>query len=281
MQTLLELLKSSSKELQHSHVGDARLSAEILLAHILGCKRMDLYLHFDQPLEEKEVKAYQLLLERRKKREPVAYICGSVPFFHLEIEVNKDVLIPRPETELLVEKMVDRLKKEDLSGKLFMDLCTGSGCMALAIKQNFPELRVAASDISPQALEVAKRNAKNNSLVIEYHLGDLLEGFSEKIDFLCCNPPYISEEEQSSLEEEVVLYEPREALFAKDFGYEFYERLSQILPSYLHPKAKIFFEIGKGQKSQMQKIFCQKPWILPQFFCDYNGIDRFFFLETE
>ncbi len=281
MQTISEILQKSTEELLASGLFDARLSAEYLLAHVLGCKRMDLYLRYDQPLEEKEVRDFHAFLERRKKREPVAYLCGRLPFYHLELEVNADVLIPRPETELLVDKVVDFLKKQELRGKVFVDLCSGSGCIGIAIKKSFPDLRVVLSDISRPSLEVAQRNALKNGVDVEFHQGDLLEGFCDKAHFLCCNPPYVSEEEIKDLEDDVKKYEPLIALIARSFGYEFYERLSKSLPRYLHKGSKIFFEIGSSQKERILQIFNHTPWHVQQFFSDWNGKDRFFFLENE
>jgi release factor glutamine methyltransferase len=281
MKTIAEILQRSIDELLKSKIKDARVSAENLLAHVLKCKRMELYLRYDQPLEEKEILDFQALLERRKKREPVGYLCETMPFYHTEIEVGPGVLIPRPETELLVEKAIEVLKKQDLKGKLLVDLCAGSGCIGIAIKKSLSDLRVVLSDISHAALEVAKRNAIRNLAQVEFHQGDLLEGFSSKIDFLFCNPPYVSEEEMFFLDEDVKQYEPALALVAKSHGYEFYERLSKILPRYLNGGAKLFFEIGSTQKEGVKKIFSGGTWSSMQFFCDWRGKDRFFFLENE
>jgi release factor glutamine methyltransferase len=281
MKAIVNLLRDSIVELRKEGLEDARISAEILLAHCLKCKRMDLYLRFDQPLEEQEILQFRGLLERRKKREPIAYLCQSVPFYHTEIEVNSDVLIPRPETELLVEKVVQILRKQDLKGKLLLDLCCGSGCMAVAIKKEFPQLQVVARDISLPALEVAKRNAKKNGTEIEFQMADLLEGFPFKMDFLLCNPPYVAEEEMPFLEEDVKCYEPSLALVAKSSGFEFYERIAKSLATYLNPKAKIFFEMGSTQKKRLEQLFSQSFWTKREFFLDASGKDRFFFLENE
>jgi release factor glutamine methyltransferase len=281
MKSILEILKEAKEILQKKGLNDPQRSAEELLAHVLGFNRMDLYLHYDFPLEEKEIQSFRHLLARREKREPIQYLCGKLPFYHAEIEVSSDVLIPRPETELLVDKVVQTLKEEKGSEKLLLDLCTGSGCIGIAIKKSLPELTVVLADISSQALEVAKRNAKKNFVEVLFHQGDLMEGFPKKIDYLVCNPPYVAAEEFSQLQEEVRNFEPSLALVAGHGGYEFYERLSKTLPPFLNKGAKLFFEIGATQKEGIQKIFCQDGWPRGQFFCDWNGKDRFFFLENE
>jgi release factor glutamine methyltransferase len=281
MQTIFEALHQAMHDLLATGLADGRLSAEYLLAHVLRCKRLDLYLRYDQPLQENEMQDFLELIERRKKREPVAYLCKSVPFYTLDLEVSRDVLIPRPETELLVDKVVELLKKEETNGKVFVDLCAGSGCIGIAVKKSLPHLRVVLSDISLPALNVAKRNALKNSVAVEFHQGDLLEGFSSKVDFLCCNPPYVSEGELSDLEDDVIKYEPLLALIAKSGGYEFYERLAKTLPPYLNRGAKCFFEIGSGQKERVFQIFCDERWRSKQSFSDWNGKNRFFFLENE
>ena len=254
----------------------SRRDAEEIFCFVLGMKRIDLYMHYDRPLLDEELEKVRILMKRASKGEPLVYLFGEVDFYHCSLTITRDVLIPRPETELLVDLIVKKLKGKALAGKEFWDLCTGSGCIGLALKQAYPELRVTLSDLSLSALKLAKENARKNQLDVELLEGDLLQPFRDrKIDFLVCNPPYISEKEYDSLDESVRLYEPKQALIGGESGLEFYERLARELPPFLQPGSTLFFELGANQGEQIKKIFNG------EIIKDYAGHDRFFFLEIE
>ena len=160
MRLLGEVLALSIKYLKEKEIPSPRLAAETLLAHLLGKSRIELYMQFDCPVLEEELAAYKVLLKRAALSEPVEYITSEVDFYGCALTLSKDVLIPRPETEILVDKAVKKIATEELKGKVVLDLCAGSGCIGLSLKKKFPELTVYLSDISPGALGICKENAK-------------------------------------------------------------------------------------------------------------------------
>lgn len=282
MRTILEILNLSTDYLTRKGIIQPRLQAEELISQALGLKRMDLYLQFDRPLIDEELSKCRDWLQRRGQGEPLQYIHGQVEFFNCVIKVTPAVLIPRQETEVLVDKVAKALAQETLAGKVLWDLCCGSGCMGIALKKRFPELIVCLSDISPDALAVAEENARNNGVEVELLKGDLLAVFNNKTsDFIVCNPPYVSEKEFTTLDTEVREYEPRQALISGKTGLEFYERLARELPPHLNPGSKVWFEIGKGQGKALQKLFQDPFWKKSCVENDWSGHERFFSLEIE
>lgn len=276
MKTIREILQLSQKHLEEKGISNARRSAEELLAFHLNRARIDLYMNFEMPVEEKELSAIRDSLKRRAKGEPLEYIFGKMKFFQLELQINPAVLIPRQETEIFLSQIVDVLKGSDLQGKAAWDLCTGSGCLGLGLKQAFGPLAVTLSDLSSKALEVAKGNAEKNRLEVAFALGDLLQPFAgKKADILVCNPPYVTAQEYDALDPEVRQFEPKEALLAGPKGTEFYERLAAELPGYLNPGAKLFFEIGFKQGDQIKNIFSSPCYRQLEVKKDWSGHDRF------
>lgn len=282
MKTILDIINLSTEYLERNGIESPRREAEQLVADVLKVKRLDLYLQFDRPLNEKELEKCREALRRRGLREPIQYINGSVDFYGCKIAVSTDVLIPRQETELLVDKIVKVLETEDLRGKTLWDVCCGSGCIGISLKKRFPELEVVLSDRSPFAVETAEKNAQDNGVATPVLLGDLLAPFSgKKTHYLVSNPPYVSEDEYSELAPEVRKYEPREALIAGETGVEFYKRFALELPHYLLPRGKAWFEIGEGQGESVKEIFepVKSRHLLVEK--DWSNRDRFFFLEIE
>jgi release factor glutamine methyltransferase len=282
MRTVLEVLKLSTDYLQQRNIENSRRQAEELLGEALGLGRMGLYLEYARPLNEVELTKCREWLKRRGQREPLQYIAGALDFFDCRIEVNRNVLIPRQETEILVDKISKELSQISLEGKVLWDICCGSGCIGIALKKKFPELRVCLSDLSEKALAVAKENAKKNNVEVEFFQGDLLQPLQNQCaDFVVCNPPYISENDYEKLEIEVKGFEPVSALVSGASGLEFYVRLANDLPSHLHPKAKVWFEIGDGQGEGIRKIFNAPCWTHCRYELDWSGRERFFSLEIE
>lgn len=282
MKNLLEILKLSTEFLQKKGLHNPRRQAEELIADVLKLKRLELYLQYDRPLTEKELDLCRTSLNRRAKGEPIQYIRGEVEFLNCHIKVNSAVIIPRQETEILADKIIKQLSEYDLEHKSFWDVCCGPGSIGIAIKKKFPKLNVVLSDISKEALSVARENAALNNVEIEFFHGDLLQPFKgRKTDFFVCNPPYISDEEYKNLEKEVRDFEPKLALVSGTSGLEFYQRLANELPSFLQPNAKVWFEIGTGQGPSVKKLFSNSIWSKCDFEKDWAGHDRFFFLEIE
>lgn len=282
MKTVVEILKLSTEFLQKQGFESPRRAAEDVIADALGFTRMRLYLEHDRPLNEEELELIRARLKRRAQGEPAAYISGQVEFYGCVIGVTKAVLIPRQETEILADKMAQVLRFLPLKGKRFLDLCCGSGCLGIAMKKKFPDLEVLLSDLSHEALEVAKANALKNDVHVEFLEGDLLEPLkSGKVDFIVCNPPYISEEEYAALSPEVRNFEPKSALVGGQDGMHFYRRLKEALPLHLYLAGKVWLEIGAGQGMDVLKLFSGPIWKSVRLEKDWAGHDRFISLEIE
>ncbi|MCH9633916.1 MAG: Release factor glutamine methyltransferase [Chlamydiae bacterium] len=281
MITLQDVLKKSTHFLEKKDVSDSRRQAEEILSFSLRISRIQLYTQFDQPIQEAELEVIRKNLARRAKREPLQYIEGKVAFFNTEIKVTRNVLIPRQETEIMVDAIANALKQENLEGKILWDLCCGSGCIGISLKKMFPEMRVVLSDVSKDALKVASENAALNQVDVECYSGDLFEPNLGPVDFLVSNPPYISEDEFKKLEPEVSQHEPKLSLVSGPTGLEFYERIQADIRKNLKNDAKAWFEIGSDQKESLEQLFCSKDNFNTSFQKDYAGHDRFFLLELE
>lgn len=280
MKTIREILQLATEYLKKHHISTARRDADELLGFYLNLKRLDLYMQFDRPLEEKELTLFRESLMRRGKGEPLDYIFGKKQFFNLQLTITPAVLIPRQETEILLSRICEELKTCKLEDKVAWDICTGSGCLGLGLKKAFPQLRVFLSDLSPEALALAEKNRILNQLEVDLVQGDLLEPFiGKKADFILCNPPYISSQEYDKLEREVHDFEPKIALLAGSTGLEFYERLARELPLFLNPGGKVFFEIGASQGDAVKKLFMESCWNQVSIERDWAGHERFFFLS--
>jgi release factor glutamine methyltransferase len=276
MKTISDVLRLSTEYLQKKSVERARRQVEELLSHVLKIPRLELYLQFDKPLVEEELDLMRKYVRRRAEGEPAQYICGSVEFLDCQIRVTQDVLIPRPETEILV----DRVVKEISGPKEIWDLCTGSGCIGIAVKKKRPDCHVVLVDISSKALEIAQENGKANGVSVEILQGDLLTPLEgRRADVVVCNPPYIAEGEWAQLDPEVRHWEPKEALIGGKTGFEFYERLAIDLPRFLNRGAKVYFEIGRGMGEGVKRVFSGPLWKGQEVIQDWSSHDRYYILE--
>jgi len=279
MKPVSEIIKLSTEYLSKKDVASPRRNADDIVANVLGCSRMDLYLDFERPLNEEEIQACRGFLKRRAKGEPLQYIFGSVAFYDCDIGVTPDVLIPRPETEILVDKIASILVAEDLEGRVLWDICCGSGCIGIALKKRFPQLKVYASDICPRALGVAKKNADKNHADINFLEGSLLDPYFDQADYIVSNPPYIAESEYAGLELEVRGFEPKKALVAAQNGLAIYRYYAENMKDYLKLGGKIWLELGAGQGDLVLNIFKENRWQGSFFESDYAGNDRFFYAK--
>jgi len=251
--TIQKLLNWVTEYLTNKGVDSPRLSAELLLCHVLALTRIELYTQFDKSVPQRQLDMLRDLVKRAGLHEPVAYLTGRTEFYSIELDITADCLIPRPETELLVQRAIEFLRMRD--GVQFVcDLCTGSGCIAVAIAKNFPDARVIATDISAGAVEVAARNVTKHGLNerIELLQGDLFEPLVGQLDvtefdMIVCNPPYVSSAEYETLAPNVKDYEPKSALLAGTDGLDVYRRLIDRADSFLKPGAALVLEIGYGQ----------------------------------
>lgn len=242
-----------------------RLEAQVLAMTASNCDKAYIIAH-----PEAEIPALATeLLARRLQNEPLSYIRGWVEFCGHKFAVNSSVLIPRQDTETLVDLASEQTPK----GAKVLDLCTGSGCVGISLKLNRSDLEVFASDISEPALEVARSNAKSLFTSLEFRLGDLLEPWP-KLEFntIVCNPPYIANSEE--LEPQVANFEPPLALFSGDSGLEFYERLAKEATNHLVEGGVIWLELGYSQSSTVEGIFHDSNWKNIQLFKDLSGIQR-------
>ena len=251
--TIQKLLNWVTEYLTNKSVEAPRFSAELLLSHVLGLKRIELYTQFDKPVAAEQLDRLRDLVKRAGQNEPVAYLTGRTEFYSLELEITRDCMIPRPETELLVQRAVEFLRARD--GMQFVcDLCTGSGCIAVAIAKNFSDARIIATDISDAALAVAAGNVEKHQLAERITLlcGDLFEPLIrpldvDKFDLIVCNPPYVSSAEYDNLDKNVKDYEPRLALHAGADGLDVYRRIVEKIDQFLKPGAGLMLEIGYAQ----------------------------------
>jgi len=280
MKSVKEVLDLSCQYLTDRKVPNARRCVEELLADILHVDRVRLYMDFDHPLEGDELQRCRQGVSRLAQREPWQYVIGYVDFYGCRIKVNKEVLIPRQETEILADIIAKKLEARHVEGCMLWDVCCGSGCLGIALKKRFPTLQVIVSDISTKALEIAKDNAQYNNVEVSLLQGDLLAPFSgNQADFIVCNPPYVSEKEYQSLDPEVVHYEPRQALVGGPTGLEMYRHLAKNLGSFLNPEALVWLELGTGQGNSVGTLFSEAGWQRWHIEKDWAGHDRFFFLE--
>lgn len=261
--TIQKLLNWTAEYLTDKGVDSPRLSADLLLSHTLGLKRIDLYTQFDKQVPQQQLNMLHDLVKRAGLHEPVAYLTGMTEFYSLELDITADCLIPRPETELLVQRAIEYLRTR--SGiQCVCDLCTGSGCIAVAIAKNFPEARVTATDISAAALAIAARNVEKHRLNEQIRMlcGDLFEPIIQQLDvnqfdLIVCNPPYVSTGEYEKLDKNVKDYEPESALLAGADGMDVYRRIIEKVYEFLKPSAALILEIGYSQGPAVRKLLEQ------------------------
>lgn len=260
--TIKELLEVTTTFLTRKGIDNPRLSAEILLAHQLNLTRVKLYIAFDQPLNDQEINGYRSLIKRRLNREPIQYITGTQEFWSLDFDVDPRVLIPRPESEILVEQVI-LLHKQWLGNTnrppKILDLCTGSGALAISIAREIDNASICASDISEDALTVAASNSKKHDTdkQIGFIQGDLwhpIEKLGTKFDFIISNPPYVASIDYESLSPEVRDYEPRQALDGHHNGMFYIEKIIMNGPNYLEPGGWLLIEMAPAQIDMALKI---------------------------
>ncbi|MCE5265500.1 MAG: peptide chain release factor N(5)-glutamine methyltransferase [Deltaproteobacteria bacterium] len=276
MTDIRTILRRATHDLSASGSPSPRLDAEVLLARLLGIDRTRIILEPGRELSAGEEAEFARAIERRRLGEPVSYILGEKEFWSLRFEVGSEVLIPRPETECLVEELL-RHYRAPRPGLRILDIGTGSGAIAIVLARELPEARVAATDISPGAIAVASRNAAAHGVAgrIEFFQGDLFATAAGEWDIICSNPPYVPEDEYERLPAGIRDFEPREALIAGPEGLDFYRRIIREGPRRLKPGGRIFLEIGEGQRDAVEALFRDAGGYEEiSFRKDYGGIDR-------
>lgn len=275
---MLEVIQKSAEFLARKDVDSPRLQAELLLAHLLQLPRMKLYLNFERTLSDAELDAVRELVKRRGQREPLQHIVGSTSFCGLEMAVNRNVLVPRPETELLAEAGWEFLSTLNSQPSTALDFGTGSGCIAIALAVKCPRARIVALDASADALVVAKQNAERNGVSerIEFLHGDGFAALAAdfRFDLIVSNPPYIPSAEIATLQTEVRDFDPRAALDGGADGLDFYRLLAAQAGECLRPGGKIMLEFGDGQAPAIQELFAAPEWSVEAVRADYTQRDR-------
>ncbi len=259
--TIQKLLNWITEYLTERSIDSPRLSAELLLSGVLETKRIELYTQFDKPVAKQELDRLHDLVKRAGQDEPIAYLIGKTEFYSLELNITADCMIPRPETELLTQRAIEFLRTRRPGTQLVCDLCTGSGCIAVAIAKNFPDARIIATDICDAALNVAAENVEKHQLKDRIKLlhGDLFDPIisgldAGKFDLIVCNPPYVSAAEYEKLDKNVKDYEPKSALFAGVDGLDIYRRLIEKADEFLKPDAALMLEIGYAQGPAVREL---------------------------
>jgi len=273
--TVLEVLQASTEFLKKREIESPRLNAEHLLADVLGRTRIELYLEFEKKLAETELNRLRDLVKRRSQGEPLQHLLGTIDFCGNLFKIDKRALVPRPETEELVEFLKSEIRNPK-SG--IADVGTGSGVIALSLAGTFPEARFIAVDISEDALALARENAEKLSLTgrVAFEKGDLLESISERFDLIVANLPYIPMQDRSSLSREV-LHDPAIALFGGERGDELIRALVEQTPLHLNPGGLLALEIGIGQAANLETFLAEKNFHDIEMKKDYSGIPRFLF----
>lgn len=280
--TVLNMILWSAEYLGEKGVPSARLDAEHLLSHVVGVGRLQLYLEFERPLTKSELDGYRPLLKRRAAREPLQYIVGNQPFRGLDLTVGPGVLIPRPETELLVEKVLDWRKASGRSGGRALDLGTGSGAIALALAAEGDWDGVAATDVDEAALTIARANAASSGLAdrVEFRAGSLFDPLEpgDRFDVIVSNPPYVREVDADTLEPEVREWEPTAALFGGPDGLDVVRPLVSGVGQHLLPGGLLALEVGRDQAKVVRDV-CRSVdvFVDARIDRDYSGRERFVF----
>lgn len=276
--TVREIKERTEAFFKSRGIPDARFDTDALIAHVLGLKRLELYLDLDRPLTESQLAALRPLVKRRASREPLQYILGAVEFYGMELKVDARGLIPRHETEELIEQIVEQLS--EAPGRI-LDLGTGSGALALALAQKYPEATVDAVDVSPQALSLARENAQSLGLEsrVQFHEGNWfapLDTDENQYDLIVSNPPYLTKKEMATAEPEVADYEPHDALVSGDDGLDAIREIFNEVKTFLKKGGLFALETGIDQQAELDALSAATNL---EGYClrDFSGRPRFYF----
>lgn len=278
--TVLEILNWTTEYLRDKKFDNPRLNVERLLCYTLNMNRVDLYLNYDRPLSTGELREFKAYLKRRIKHEPLQYITGETEFMSLKFKVNPEVMIPRPETEILVEKTIEKCKNFNHQISI-LDIGTGSGNIAVSLAKYVANSTITAIDIDSGILKVATENARINEVdeKIRFLQEDVFDAsvskkIGDRFQIIVSNPPYVSSEEYEKLPAEIKEYEPMKALHAGENGYIFFHRIAEILEDLLKENGVVLLEVGLGQSTKVKQILKDAGIDRVECFQDYSGIER-------
>lgn len=281
MPTISEAITEGAARLEHSEVAEARRTAGVLLCHLLGIERTQLLTRSDESISEAHCEFFLRLVQRRAAGEPLQYITGHQEFYGLDFIVTPDVLIPRPETEFLVERVLKLIEESKQASPVIVDIGTGSGCIAVSVAVHARNARVLATDLSRSSLDIAMKNAAKHGVRdrIEFLTGDLLTALAgrdlkNEIDILASNPPYVNAASAQELPVEVRDWEPHAALLGGPEGLDFYRRLFEDAAEYLKPEGFMVIEIGYDQFDAIEKLGAVYSWEIVEVTNDLQGIPR-------
>lgn len=271
---ILELIQRTTEYFQRQAVDSPRLTIELMVAHVLKRKRLELYLDFEREVPEPALGALREMVKRRAAGEPLQYVLGIANFHGLDFAVDKRVLVPRPETELLVDHVV----KNGAAAKTIADIGTGSGAIAVSLAKKLPKARVLAVDASAEALEVARANAMTHAAQVEFFHGDLLAPLPDGVqcDWIVSNPPYIPSSEIAGLAREIRDHEPRAALDGGADGLEIIRRLAADARPRLAADGRVAVELGASQGTAAERIFLDNGYRVEKMLSDWQGHARVF-----
>ncbi|MCH2574195.1 peptide chain release factor N(5)-glutamine methyltransferase [Candidatus Poribacteria bacterium] len=280
--TVLDLVEWTENYFRESGITTPRLDAEVLLGFVLQKSRLQLYLSFEMPVFPDHLSVFRQLVQRRKEHTPVSYLTNHREFMSIDFYVDSRVLIPRPETEILVEYVLDRTSTHGPIS--LVDIGTGSGAIAVSLAFNRPEWYIVATDISIDALAVAKTNATRHQTQIEFRSGDMLstlESVDDKFDWIVSNPPYISSQDYKILPPDVRNFEPKLALASPPDGLQLIRILIESAPNYLKPNGRLAIEIGKGQRLDVEDfVHRSKKYQKIDFIPDLSGVARILVVQV-
>ena len=262
--TVSRLLEWTRGFFREHEVESPRLCAEILLAHAMGCERIELYTRHESIPDQEVLRRFRSAVKQAAAGKPIGHLTGRKEFFSLEFEVTPKVLIPRPETEVLVERVIHLVRHGKDEIRSILDVGTGSGCIAVSLAKNLPDVPIFACDVSEAALEVARRNAERHGVLerIGFRLGDLFEPWEpdRRFDMIVSNPPYIAESEAASLPTNVRDFEPHGALFAGADGLDVLRRLAAEAPGHLAPGGHLLTEVAYNQSAAVRSLLDETVW---------------------
>jgi len=267
---IFEIINWSEKQLKLAGIENPSLNTGLIISFFLRINRLELSLHADSEVSLKHQTLIKEAVARNSNHEPIQYILGETEFYGLKIKIDKSVLIPRPETEYLVEKVI----KENDFPKSILEIGTGSGCIAIALKKHFVNSKIVATDISEPALETARINAEINDVQINFQQSDIFENVSGKFDIIVSNPPYIPKQEFEILPKQILEFEPENALLAADDGLYFYREILEQAKKFLTKNGEIYFEIGHDQGNMINDFALNTGFNEIEIVKDLNGFDR-------
>lgn len=276
---LKELINSAILDMQTVGIADAVTDAWLLLEYGLGITRQRYYMDMNMSISEEDADIFRALIQKRLKRTPLQYITGHQEFMGMDFVVNEDVLIPRQDTELLVEKTIQAINKlRDKQGQSakkirVLDMCTGSGCIAVAIAKLCQDVEVVGADIACESIKVAEQNAKLNGVEVEFVQSDLFQNIKGRFNIIVSNPPYIPTDVITTLETEVRDHEPMRALDGSKDGLKFYELITYAIPQFLEDDGIVLYEIGHDQGESVSSLL-RKFYSCVKVYKDLAGLDR-------